>query len=100
MTDPTASQPVAPPGEPRPPTDLPTTVASSGSDRADPNQLPGDGPRAVATPVDFQSVGLVGGGAFPVAVVLVLAGLLALGGVAVLAGPSALAARRRRTPTL
>jgi hypothetical protein len=46
--------------------------------------------------VDSQSVAFVGGAAFPVVVVFVLAGALALGGIGVLAGPSALAAIRRR----
>ena len=51
----------------------------------------------MATPVDSESVALVGGAAFPVALVVALAAALALGGVAVLAGPSAVTAFRRRT---
>ncbi len=54
------------------------------------------GPGPVATPVDSQFVALVGGAAFPVALVFSLAGALALGGIGVLAGPNALAAIRSR----
>jgi hypothetical protein len=97
ILDPSDSEPGVAPNDPRPPSNQPTSASSSGPGRADPNQLPGDGSHAVATPVDSQSVALVGGGSFPLALVVVLAGMLALAGVGVLAGPSALSALRRRT---
>jgi hypothetical protein len=48
------------------------------------------------TPVDSESVAMVDGGAFPVALVFGIAFALALGGVGVLAGPGLIVAFRRR----
>lgn len=53
-------------------------------------------PAPGATPVESQSVALVAGAAFPVALMLAIAAALGLGGVAVLAGPGAFAAVRQR----
>ncbi|MEJ7727090.1 MAG: hypothetical protein WKH47_08750 [Actinomycetes bacterium] len=101
-TEPTRSEPAAPPSAPIPTSSTPPTAAAPSApvdatpgrpvaDETPPDAAP------MATPVDSESVALVGGAAFPVALVVALAAALALGGVAVLAGPSAVTAFRRRT---
>jgi len=57
---------------------------------------PADSDLAAATPVDSESVALVGGARFPMGPVLVLAVVLALGGYVTLAAPGFVQARRRR----
>jgi hypothetical protein len=90
-----STEPPASVDVPRPTTTAPTPSAWTGPGA--PHGLPeAEGPGPAATPVDSQSVALVGGAAFPVALVFMLAGALALGGIGVLAGPSALAAFRRK----
>lgn len=102
-TEPTRSEPAAPPSAPIPTSSTPPTAAAPSApvDATTPgrpvaDEMPPDA-APMATPVDSESVALVGGAAFPVALVVALAAALALGGVAVLAGPSAVTAFRRRT---
>ena len=80
-----------PPAAPAPSVPVDATPDRPVADVAAPEAEP------MATPVDSESVALVGGAEFPVALVVALAAALALGGVAVLAGPSAVTAFRRRT---
>lgn len=99
-TEPTSSDPAATPNASPPPAAAPSPPGPPAPVDGDPTRLADDSAldsAPVATPVDTASVALVGGAAFPVALVLALAVALAAGGVAVLAGPSALAAFRRRT---
>jgi len=100
-TEPTTSEPVTPPSAPVPTSTPPAAPAPSVPVDATPDRPVADvaAPEAepMATPVDSESVALVGGAEFPVALVVALAAALALGGVAVLAGPSAVTALRRRT---
>lgn len=93
------SQPGGSVGGPAPTTPAVTAVVTSGPDAQNPRGLPEDAfdPVPTATPVESQWVARVGGAAFPVSAVFVVAGALALGGVGVLAGPGAIAAVRRRT---
>ena len=94
-----ASQPVEPPGATVPTTTAPTAPVPSRPDVGNSDGISEDAfaPGAVATPVGSQTVAQVEGAAFPVALVFVLAAALGMGGVGVLAGPSAIAALRRRT---
>ena len=93
-----SSPPASTPGAVVPTAGPPATTTPAGPDGLDP-RLPEDalGPGPVATPVDSQSVALVEGSSFPVALVYGVAAALALGGIAVLAGPGVIATIRRRT---
>ena len=89
----------APTTAPQATTSAPAVAETTGPSLDNPRELPENAidPAPAQTPVDSESVAMVEGGAFPVGFVVAVAGALAIGGIAVLAGPGAIAARRRRT---